>query len=163
MVPLSEFYFLSKLASKIKQYVTHSPSIKLFWKPFNLSLFSCWKIITQTCAIILTTKWGICIDIESFQNRLLKVCYVLATSVCLSRLLFLFLRWPLTVLMNLTRQAVHTLSSLYYLDAYGYLPQFVVPSILFKFSGTKAKLTVKLNEMSVRFTLHSLWVRLADL
>ncbi len=40
------------------------------------------------------------------QNRLLKVCYVPGTSAILSRLLFLFLRWPLTVLMKQTRQAV---------------------------------------------------------
>ncbi len=46
------------------------------------------------------------IDIESLQNRLLKVCYVPATSSGLSRLFFLFLRWPLTVLMKQTRQAV---------------------------------------------------------
>jgi len=46
------------------------------------------------------------IDIESLQNRLLKVCYVLATSASLPRLLFL-LR-PLAVLMKQTRQAVCT-------------------------------------------------------
>jgi hypothetical protein len=46
------------------------------------------------------------IDIESLQNRLLKVCYVPATSAGLSRLLFIFLRWSLTVLMKQTRQAV---------------------------------------------------------
>jgi hypothetical protein len=49
------------------------------------------------------------IDTESLQNRLLKVCYVRATSACLPRLLFiLFLLWPLTVLMKQTRQAVCT-------------------------------------------------------
>ncbi len=41
------------------------------------------------------------------QNRLLKVCYVPSTSASLSRLLFLFLRWPLTVLLKQIRQAVH--------------------------------------------------------
>jgi hypothetical protein len=46
------------------------------------------------------------IDIVSLQNRLLEVCYVPATSAGLSRLLFLFLRWPLTVLMKQARQAV---------------------------------------------------------
>ncbi len=45
------------------------------------------------------------IDIESLQNRLLKVCYVPATSASLPRLLFL-LR-PLRALMKQTRQAVH--------------------------------------------------------
>jgi hypothetical protein len=44
------------------------------------------------------------IDIESLQNRLLKVCYVPATNAGLPRLLFL-LR-PLAVLMKQTRQAV---------------------------------------------------------
>jgi hypothetical protein len=44
-------------------------------------------------------------QILKVQNRLLKVCYVPATSASLSRLLFL--RWPLTVLMKQTRQAVH--------------------------------------------------------
>jgi hypothetical protein len=43
------------------------------------------------------------IDIESLQNRLLKVCYVPATSTSLSRLFFLVLQWPLTVLMKQTR------------------------------------------------------------
>jgi hypothetical protein len=36
---------------------------------------------------------------------LLKVCYVPAISAGLSRLLFLFLWWPLTVLMKQTRKA----------------------------------------------------------
>ncbi len=44
------------------------------------------------------------IDIKSIQNRLLKVCYVPATSAGFPRLLFL-LR-PLTVLMKQTRQAI---------------------------------------------------------
>jgi hypothetical protein len=44
------------------------------------------------------------IDIKSLQNRLLKVCYVPATSAGLPRLLFL-LR-PLTVLTKQTRKAV---------------------------------------------------------
>jgi len=44
------------------------------------------------------------IDIESLQNRLLKVCDVSTTSAGLPRLLFL-LR-PSTVLMMQTRQAV---------------------------------------------------------
>jgi hypothetical protein len=44
------------------------------------------------------------IDIESLQNRLLKVCYAPTTSAGLPRLLFLLP--PLTVLMLQTRQAV---------------------------------------------------------
>jgi hypothetical protein len=46
------------------------------------------------------------IDIKSLQNRLLKVCYVSATSADLNRLLFFSLR-PLTVLIKQKRQAVH--------------------------------------------------------
>jgi hypothetical protein len=45
------------------------------------------------------------IAIESLQNRLLKVCYVPATNPSLSRLLFLFLQWPLTVLTNEANKA----------------------------------------------------------
>jgi hypothetical protein len=44
------------------------------------------------------------IDNKSLQNRLLKVCYVPATSAGLPRLLFLL--WPLTVLKEQTRQVV---------------------------------------------------------
>ncbi len=44
------------------------------------------------------------INNESLQNRLLKFCYVPATSASLNRLLFLLL--ILTVLMKQTRQAV---------------------------------------------------------
>jgi hypothetical protein len=46
------------------------------------------------------------IDIKSLQNRLLKVCCVLKTSTCLPRLLFIFLLWPITVLIKQTRQAI---------------------------------------------------------
>jgi hypothetical protein len=58
-------------------------------------------------------------DIESLQNRLLKVCYVPAASASLPRLLFL-LR-PLAVLMKKTRQAVHAMKQLYFLDVYDFL------------------------------------------
>jgi hypothetical protein len=47
---------------------------------------------------------GKIIDIESLQNRLLKVCYVPATSAGRARLLFLL--QPLAVLMKQIRQAV---------------------------------------------------------
>jgi len=40
------------------------------------------------------------------KNRLLKVCYVPATSASLSRL---FLLWALTVLIKQTKQAVRTI------------------------------------------------------
>jgi hypothetical protein len=64
-------------------------------------------------------------DIESLQNRLLKVCYVPATSAGLPRLsfffsfLFLLLR-PLTELVKQTRQVVHAIKQSIFLDVYGY-------------------------------------------
>ncbi len=63
------------------------------------------------------------IDIKSLQNRLLKVCYVPATSACLPRVSFLFsflflLLRPLTVLMKQTRQAVCTIKQSIFLDVY---------------------------------------------
>jgi hypothetical protein len=46
------------------------------------------------------------IDIKSFQNRLLKVCYVSATKDPSSKASFYFIfLWPLIVLMKQTRQA----------------------------------------------------------
>ncbi len=63
------------------------------------------------------------IDIESLQNRLLKVCYVPATSAGLPRIsfffsfLFLLLR-PLTVIMKQTRQAARTIKQSIFLDVY---------------------------------------------
>ncbi len=55
----------------------------------------CWNyFIIRVCII----------DIESLQNRLLKICYVPATSAHLPRLLFLL--QPLRVLMKQTRQVV---------------------------------------------------------
>jgi hypothetical protein len=65
------------------------------------------------------------IDIESLQNRLLKVCYMPATSAGLPKVsfffsfLFLLLR-PLTVLMKQTRQAVHAIKQSILLDVYGF-------------------------------------------
>ena len=58
-------------------------------------------------AVCLVTN----IDIESHKNRLLKVCYVPATSAHLPRLLFIyFLLQQLTILMKQTKQVVHTLN-----------------------------------------------------
>ena len=45
------------------------------------------------------------IDIKR-KNRLLKVCYVPATSTTFLAFFLFFLLWPLTVLMKQTRQAV---------------------------------------------------------
>jgi len=62
-------------------------------------------------------------DIESLQNRLLKVCYVPATSAGLPRVRFFFsflfmLLRPLTVLMKQTRQAVRAIKQSIFLDVY---------------------------------------------
>ncbi len=56
------------------------------------------------------------IDIESLKNRLLKVCYVPATSASPPRILFL-LR-PLTVLMKQTKWPVWAIKQSIYLDVY---------------------------------------------
>ena len=61
------------------------------------------------------------IDIESVQNRLLKVCYVPAPSTGLPR--HLFLLCPLTVLMKQTRQPVCAIKQSIYLDVYGCITQ----------------------------------------
>jgi len=53
-----------------------------------------------------SSKWIQTIDIESLQNRLLRVCYEHATSARLPRLLLLR---PLTVLIKQTRQAVRAI------------------------------------------------------
>ncbi len=57
------------------------------------------------------------IDIERRKNRLLKFCYVPATSTAHNRLLFL-LR-PFTVLMKQTRQAVRAVRQSIFIDVYG--------------------------------------------
>jgi hypothetical protein len=64
------------------------------------------------------------IDIESLQNRLLKVCYVPATSAGLPRVSFFFsflflLLQHLTVLMKQSRQAVNAVKQSTFLDVYG--------------------------------------------
>jgi hypothetical protein len=66
-------------------------------------------------------------DMESLQNRLLKVCYVPATSVSLPRVSFFFsflflLLQPLRVLINQTRQAVSAIKQFIFLDVYGCNP-----------------------------------------
>jgi hypothetical protein len=84
----------------------------------------CYSVIKYMCTQTVHSKpvlWGLneatstpsdkelhgcayIIDIESLQNRLLKVCYVPATSTSLPRLPVLL--QPLKVLMKHTRQAV---------------------------------------------------------
>ncbi len=63
------------------------------------------------------------IDIESLQNRLLKVCYVPTTSAHLPRLLFIVvLLQPLRVLNSKQGRHYLPLSCQYYLDVYGSSP-----------------------------------------
>ncbi len=70
-------------------------------------------------------------EILKVQNRLLKACYVPATSTSLSRLLFLFY----AVAINNANKAKQgrcymPLSSLYYLDVYGYFTNFTFATTL---------------------------------
>ncbi len=58
------------------------------------------------------------IDIERHKNRLLKFCYVPATSAAHNRLLFFFLL-PFTVLMKQARQVVRAVKQSIFLDVYG--------------------------------------------
>jgi hypothetical protein len=58
------------------------------------------------------------------QNRLLKVCFVPATSAILPRVSFFFsflflLQWPFTVLIKQTRQVVCAIKQSIFLDVYG--------------------------------------------
>jgi hypothetical protein len=80
---------------------------------------------TQRLALLtyLATLGSMTIDIDSLQNRLLKVCYVPATSASLPRVSFFFsflflLLPPLTALMNQTRQAVCAVKQYILLDVY---------------------------------------------
>jgi hypothetical protein len=59
--------------------------------------------IQKLKCLIIHVLCDVAIDIEGLQNRLLKVCYVPATSASLPRLSFFssfFLLWPLAVLMK---------------------------------------------------------------
>ncbi len=92
-------------------------SKKVFTKHFN-------KVMTLGL-LAGKIKIKVCnIYIESLKNRLLKVCYVPATSTGLPRVsvffsfLFLLLR-PFTVLMKQTRQAVCAIKQSIFLDVYG--------------------------------------------
>jgi hypothetical protein len=63
---------------------------------------------------------GLAIDIKRRKNRLLKFCYVPATSTAQNRLLFFFLLLrPFTVLMRQTRQAVRAIKQSIFLDVCG--------------------------------------------
>jgi hypothetical protein len=54
-------------------------------------------------------------------NRLLKVCYVSATSAVLKAFFSSFLLRPLTVLIKQTMQPVRAIKQSIYLDVYGLL------------------------------------------
>jgi hypothetical protein len=66
----------------------------------DISMIMCYvyRCISIIMSVVRT------IDIKSLQNRLLKFCYVPATSASLPRLLFLL--QPLTALMKQARQVV---------------------------------------------------------
>jgi len=69
--------------------------------------------------VMLSVKFNIllCTLISKRKNRLLKFCYVPATSAAHNRLLFfLFLLRPFTVLMKKTRAVKQSI----FLDVYGY-------------------------------------------
>jgi hypothetical protein len=90
-----------------------------------------WQLKTAVCCSIDQNKpacfkdlLAASIDIKSLQNRMLKVCYVPATSTGLPRVSFFFsffvlLLQPLTVLMKQTRQAVRAIKRSILLDVYG--------------------------------------------
>ncbi len=64
------------------------------------------------------------IDIERCKNRLLKFCYVPATSAAHIRLLFLL--QPFAVLMKQTRQAVCAVKQSIFLDVYASTLFFII-------------------------------------
>jgi hypothetical protein len=53
------------------------------------------------------------------KYRLLKVCYVPATSTAFLVFFSLLLLWPLTLLIRQTRQAVRAINQSIFLDVYG--------------------------------------------
>jgi hypothetical protein len=68
---------------------------------------------------------------HQYKNRLLKVCYVPATSAASSKDFFLFfILQPFTVLMRQTRQAVRAIKQSISLDVYGEACQKVNPVCL---------------------------------
>ncbi len=76
----------------------------------------CWRLEKTSKNQFEWPLWVPGTDIESLQNRLLKVCYIPATSAGLNRL---FLLQPLTVKWSKQGSQYVPLSSLYYLDVYG--------------------------------------------
>jgi hypothetical protein len=103
-------YFQWKPVSKL--LLQKFPEASLLNKRLTLSSsFRCGQIYKYEIydfghTLLCYLSW--IIDIESLQNRLLKVCYVPATSASLPRVSFFFsllflLLQPLTVLMKQTR------------------------------------------------------------
>ncbi len=69
---------------------------------------------------------------RKYLNRLLKVCYVPATSaVLIAFFSSFFLLPPLTVLMKQTRQPVHVVKESIYLDAYDLVAALVVTIVTY--------------------------------
>jgi hypothetical protein len=91
-------------------------SLQMYLQVFFVFYFD-WRVkvekMSKGLRLVTERISGQIIDIKSLQNRLLKVCYVPATSTSLKRLHLLFFFFfglqPLTVLMKQTRQAVHAI------------------------------------------------------
>jgi hypothetical protein len=114
---------VSGCRKNIGSYSRHSYSCGLFAllsACFCLCLLLALIFVEVDC---LQKKCHEHIDIESLQNRLLKVCYVPSTRAGLRRVSFFFsflflLLQPLTVLMKQTRQAVCAIKQSIILDVY---------------------------------------------
>ncbi len=63
--------------------------------------------------------WGLTIDIERKKIDCLRFVMCLLLAPGFQGFFFLFLMWPLTVLMKQTRQAVCAIKQSIYLDVYG--------------------------------------------
>ncbi len=85
-------------ASSAQHTVQYVPNQETTDYPLKLDVYD-YKTVVY-CAVI--------IDIER-KNRLLKVCYVPATSAAFLAFFSFFLLWPLTVLMKQTSRAVRAI------------------------------------------------------
>jgi hypothetical protein len=77
----------STLVFRQGNHTSPNPLIKYYYDYFICLLNYILKILCVDLAAVADVS-SVHIDIESLQNRLLKVCYVPATSAGLSRLLF---------------------------------------------------------------------------
>ncbi len=129
---MSEKYLVAKCLSAKCLYTKCLPA----WTPFRMAT----KFINmkpneiQQIGILVEGRWVKNYKdriwsyhrYQKMKNRLLKFCYVPATSAARNRLLFfLFLLWPFTVLMKQTRQAVRAIRQSIFLDVYGSCPQIL--------------------------------------